>query len=157
MTPAAALALDYVPVMHVASELLGPLTVATEEVFAFPDGLYGFPDCRRFVLVQSGRDGVYWLQSVEHATLSFLLVDPFRAVPDYEVELGAADREAIAVEDPADVALLSIVTLPRTRAERPTTNLQAPLALNLRARRGRQVVFPEQEGMLRRAFDLDLL
>ena len=139
----------------VASELLGALQVAPEAVIEFAAGLLGFPECRRFALVSAGRDGLFWLQSLEHATLAFLLADPFHFVPGYAVELGDADRTELAARDAADVALLAIVTLPRTRDERPTANLQGPLALNVRDLRGRQLALGEGRWGVRWGLDLE--
>jgi len=147
-------ALAFEPSMTVHSDLLGPLTVAPEDVVRFPSGLFGFPECREFVLVPGSREGTYWLQSVEHGTLAFLLVDPFLFFDDYAVDLGAADRAELEVEEASDVMVLTIVTLPRTRREPPTTNLQGPLALNLRSRKGKQVAISERDLGLRVPVDL---
>src|SRR5690606_33387345 len=68
------------------SALLGPLAVPRDQVYRFPSGIYGFPDARTFVLLPDDAEGCFWLQSLEHADLTFLLVDPFRFVPGYVVE-----------------------------------------------------------------------
>lgn len=124
----------------VPSELLGTLQVASDAVLDFSRGLLGFPECRRFALVPAGREGLFWLQSLDYSALTFLVADPFPHVAGYDVELGAAERLELQVRDAADVALLCIVTLPRTTDELPTMNLQGPIAVNLRARVGRQMV-----------------
>ena len=133
------------PQVTVHSELLGPLTVAVDSVFTFPTGLFGFPECRTFVLVPAGREGFYWLQSGEHATLAFLLADPFHFFAGYAVELSAGDRADLRVANAAEVAILCVVTLPQTRTESPTANLQGPIALNFSARLGRQLALSESE------------
>ena len=147
MSPNAALALDpYVttptmpaPLVTIHSELLGTITVAEQAVLTFPRGLFGFPECRRFALVPAEREGLFWLQSAEYAPLAFLLLDPFPHFPDYGVELSAAERQELGAQGTADVAILCILTLPQTRSELPTANLQGPLALNLRAGLGEQI------------------
>lgn len=149
MSAAAALAYDASTRMIVASDLLGPLEVDADEVIRFPAGLFGFPDCREFVLVPAERDGLFWIQSVEHGTLAFLLADPFLHFEGYAVDLPAADRAELAVEDAADVVLLAIVTLPRSRAESPTANLQGPIAINLRHRRAKQLALADSAHGLR--------
>jgi len=159
MSPNAALALvDDPPVptaaVAVDSSLLGALTVAPESVFTFPVGMFGFPECRRFALVPAGREGLYWLQSLEHATLVFLLADPFHFFPGYAVELGSGDRAELRVADAADVAVLCVVTLPRTRDEAPTANLQGPVALNVSAQLGRQLALGAPGLDVRRALPL---
>lgn len=153
MTAATALAYAPAATMKIESDLLGTLGAAPEELIHFDDGLFGFPECRSFVLVATEREGIYWLQSVEHSTLAFLLVDPFPRFEGYAVDLGAAERRELEVEAEGDVVVLAIVTLPQSRAERPTANLQGPLALNLRARRGLQLAIAESRWGTRAAFD----
>ncbi|HEX6629868.1 MAG TPA: flagellar assembly protein FliW [Gemmatimonadaceae bacterium] len=159
MSPNAALALVEdapAPAATVAvdSSLLGALTVAPESIFTFPAGMFGFPECRRFALVPAGREGLFWLQSLEHATLIFLLADPFHFFPGYAVELGSGDRAELRVADAADVAVLCVVTLPRTRDEAPTANVQGPVALNVAAQLGRQMALGAPGLDVRRALAL---
>lgn len=140
--------------LPIQSDLLGPLDVPLRSIFTFPTGIFGFPECRRFALVATGREGMFWLQSLDHTALAFLLADPFQHVADYGVELGAGDRLDLAVRDAGDVAILCIVTLPRTRAERPTMNLQGPVALNFAACLGRQLALGDTTWGTRCPLDL---
>jgi len=146
---------ETIPSMIVESSILGPLTIAEEEILRFPSGLFGLPDSRSFVLLPAEREGLYWLQSVEHAALAFVLVDPFLAFEGYSLELSPADlAELDGADDPAGIAILAIVTLPRTRDEQPTANLQGPVALNLAARTGKQVAIQDGDFGIRCPFDL---
>lgn len=130
--------------IDVDSHVLGPLRIAPADVRSFPHGLLGFPECRRFALLAvAERPGLYWLQSVEHGGLVFLLVDPFVVVDGYLVDLSDIDRHDLAAAGPSDVMVLAIVTLPRAGGESCTANLQGPVAINLRAGIGKQLVLPE--------------
>lgn len=141
--PADSAAAASAPRLAIASDLLGRLDVAMDDLIDFPEGLFGFPDCRAFVLVPGAREGIYWLQSVEHAPLAFLLVDPFQFVSGYSVDLPPAELMRLGTVHPAEIAVLCIVTLPPRRGEHATANLQGPILLNMRLRRGHQAVFPE--------------
>jgi flagellar assembly factor FliW len=154
MNHGSALALPVDHNITVRSDLLGELQVASDEVLEFPRGLFGLPECRRFVLVHTDRPGVYWLQSLEHGTLAFLLVDPFLFFEGYVVDLGEADRAELQVSEPADAAILAITTLPRSRDEQPTANLQGPLVLNLRGGTGKQLAVENPRFGVRCPFDL---
>jgi flagellar assembly factor FliW len=142
------------PLVIVDSRLFGALTVAPEEVFHFPVGVYGFPECRSFVMLTAEREGFYWLQSVEHSALAFMLVDPFLYFEGYVVDLGATDRGDLQVTDAGDTAIFGIVTLPRSSDEPPTVNLQGPLALNMRARLGKQLALQDSDYGVRCPLDL---
>lgn len=127
----------------IPSDILGPLVVGEDAVLTFPRGVLGFPECRRFVLLASAHDGLYWLQSAEFSALTFVVADPFRFVPEYAVDLGPGLRQALEATDAADVAIFAIVTLATTPDRAPTMNLQGPLLVNTRARRAMQQVIPE--------------
>jgi flagellar assembly factor FliW len=155
MTAALAMAPATFPVMHIRSDLLGDIEASDEQLLDFPAGIFGFPECRRFVLLPGARDGTFWLQSAEHSTLAFLLLDPFVFVSGYVVDVPPGDLEELgAPAGSSDVAVLAIVTLPRERGEQPTANLQGPIALNMSARLGRQVVLPDSKWGTREAVRL---
>ena len=143
------------PQMTIASDLLGPVEVEQNELFRFPQGLFGFPDCSSFVLLGAEREGLFWLQSAEFSTLTFLLVDPFPLFPGYAVDLTDADLADLRVEAADEVSILAIVTLPGSMEEMPTANLQGPLALNMRTRTAKQIVLEEDEFGTRCAFGLE--
>ena len=132
---------DRPAVLTIDSPVLGPLTLAVDDLFAFTAGLVGMPDHRRFALVDAGRPGLSWLQSADDPSLVFVLVDPFRMRADYAVELPDADLAPLGAARPDEVLVLAIVTLGAGGAA--TANLRAPVVLNLATRRGRQVVLTD--------------
>jgi flagellar assembly factor FliW len=139
----------------VHSDLLGDFTIPSNSAIEFSAGLLGFPECRRFALVRAGTDSMYWLQSLDYATLVFLLIDPFPHFTDYAIEILPADALELGATGPSDLAMLSIVTLPSPGSgDRPTANLQGPVAINFRSRRGKQIVGADAEHGVRRPFDL---
>lgn len=151
---APALARDPHLTMHLRSDLLGDLEVAEDQLIDFPRGIFGFPECRRFALLPGSVDGTFWIQSVEHATLALFLVDPFVFVPGFVVDLPGADLSDLRATQDGDVAVLCIVTLPRSTADTPTANLQGPIALNPRARVGRQIVIADSPWGVRHPVEL---
>lgn len=140
--------------MIVQSDVLGLLTVPEEEALRFPAGLLGFPNCRSFVLLPADREGFFWLQSVEHSNLAFVLLDPFLVFDDFVVDLSPADVQELGVEESSDVMILAIVTLSPTREEPPTANLQGPLAINVRKSIARQIAVSERDYGVRCPFQL---
>lgn len=128
------------PERTIASAVLGDVVVSLDTLFQFPEGLHGFERHHEYVLVPAKREGFFWLQSAEEPGLAFLLVDPFRVKAGYEVDLGAGDARFLEIERADDTLVLTVVTLPANRQGQATTNLRGPLVLNVRNRRGRQVV-----------------
>lgn len=139
----------------VESDVLGEMTVPETRMIHFPEGLLGFPDSRDYVLVPAAHDGAYWLQSAEHASLIFFLVDPFLHYGDYEVELTAAQVDSIGAQSQSDIAILAIVTLPSSDDAPATANLQGPLAINVSDGVARQVILRDAGLGVRRPLRLE--
>ena len=106
----------------------------------------GFPDHRRFALVQLGDDGVLCsLASLDDPGLRFLVVPPAPFFPDYapEVDDDVASELGFGAAD--DVLLLVVLNAGDSLAT-TTANLAAPLLVNHATRRGGQVVL-DQPGL----------
>ena len=140
--------------LGVDSHILGNLSVAPEECFDFPEGIFGFPACKRFALLPAERPNFFWLQSVDSGTLAFLLVDPFALVDEFYVDLNEGDLAPVKAGKGSDIGVLAIVTLPRTHEDTPTANLQGLLALNFSRRLGRQVIIQNSKYGTRWPLDL---
>lgn len=135
--------------LYAASRRLDTLLVQPSSPFAFPHGLFGFPEHLSFELVPTTRDGIYWLHD---ASLTFVVVDPFHFFPGHAVDVPDDVLTAIGAESPTDVLVLAIATLGSESAA--TANLQGPLALNPRVGLARQFVVSDPAADLRASFIL---
>ncbi len=68
--------------------------------------------------------------------------------------MGTLELSRLEAKVPSDVAVLTIVTLPRTRDDIATVNLQGPIAFNLNARLAKQVAIAESDWGVQRPIDL---
>lgn len=126
-----------------------------EGTFLFPEGLLGFEDARRFVLAPAAdREGLYWLQSLDHGSLAFLLCDPFLFVDGFVVELGPRELPGDFGESRDHLAVLGIVTLPRERGTPATVNLQGPVLFDFRTGKARQVALADSSWGVSHPVDL---
>jgi flagellar assembly factor FliW len=129
---------DLGDVVHVASARFGEFDVPADRVLHFPQGLIGFPRARRFVILDHRPGSPFkWMLCVEEPDVAFAVVEPATFVPDYRPPLELAARTLGA--DPADVALFVIVTIPSDPTAM-TVNLMAPVVVDVRTRRSRQMV-----------------
>jgi flagellar assembly factor FliW len=128
----------------IESERLGAVEVDDSKVLTFTDGLLGFPDARRFALVDAGDDHgtYYWLQALDDPRLAFLAAVPWSFFPNYEPELAASDQDALGITDPSQAMVLCLLTF---SDEAVTANLLGPLIINATTRAGRQIVLGESE------------
>jgi flagellar assembly factor FliW len=140
----------------IESLILGDLEVSDDAVMHFQTPLWGFPDHHEYALLPAARTGLWWLQSVTGAGVTFLLADPFVLDAQYVVDLGETERQSLAIDEPTDALSLVMLTLPMTDAEGPTANFRAPLVFNISRRTGLQIVSREEAHELRRAVSLDV-
>lgn len=124
-------------------------------VFHFPHGILGFPSCKGFRLVPADADGFFWLHSQECESLAFLVVDPFRAIENFVVDLTDSDLHHLQTRHAPEIGVMAIVTLPRKAGEPPTANLQGILALNFGKGIGRQIIIQDSPYGIRWPLDLD--
>ncbi len=106
----------------------GTFHVAPGDVIAFPSGLPGFEQCRRFVLLSSAELSPFQcLQSVDGPAASFLVIDPRRALPDYRCTLSEVDRLRLGATDDDGLLWAAIVTV---QDDETLVNLRAPIVVN---------------------------
>lgn len=125
-----------------ASTVLGEVMVPAAALFTFPAGLVGFEAYRRFALVPTGHEAIWWLQSVDEPGLAFVAADPFLVAAGYDPDVPDAELAALGPGAREELLVLAIVTL-AAAAGGATANLRAPVVLNTGTRRARQVVLPD--------------
>lgn len=129
-----------VPMISVPSTRFGDLLVPADSVIEFPAGLIGFPRAKKYVLVEHKRP-FSWLHSAEDPNLAFVVVDGSEFGNQYNLKPPLGDRECDFKEDD-EYAILVIVTV-RPDPTMTTANLKAPLFVNIRNRKGVQVIFDD--------------
>jgi len=122
----------------------GTLKVRPEQIIEFSPGLPGFAEYTRYVLIERSQDAPFlWLQSAQRPDLAFVVVDPALFFPDYQPARRPQVLREVGAGTPEEVKILVIVTIPPGRPQDMTVNLMGPLVINLRTRRGRQVILDE--------------
>ena len=131
--------------MIVKTGRFGQLTVEDQEIITIPAGVLGFPEFKKFCLVDPGDDTlIIWLQSVENPDVAFALLEPKILKPEYTARLSAAELRELKLENVNQSAVFSILTIGEDVAQM-TANIKAPLVINLKEKIARQVVLQENE------------
>jgi flagellar assembly factor FliW len=118
----------------IESVLLGSLPIDPERTIRFLNAENWFALGQEVMLLPAMRDGLYWMQSIEDGSETFLLIDPFLVASDFLVDLPDAVVTALGVTDSADIMVLTIVSLPTAAGDSATVNLASPLILSARSR-----------------------
>jgi flagellar assembly factor FliW len=131
--------------MLINTKFLGEVEIKETEILTFKQGLPGFPDKKRFILLAIDADmPLALLQSTEEAEISFVVAFPFAFKKDYAFDLSEEDKTQLQIENETDVLAYSIITLKET-FQQSTLNLLAPIIINNRTKLGKQIVLQDGE------------
>jgi flagellar assembly factor FliW len=126
--------------MNINTKYHGEIDVKEEDVLNFEQGIPGFADEKKFVLLPlPENDWFHILQSVSTPLLGFVVTDPFLFTKEFDFELDQGSVESLGFIDAKDVKVLTILTMKETLHE-STANLQAPIVINLANHKSKQVI-----------------
>lgn len=126
--------------MDLETRHFGKIEVDEKGIVNFPEGLPGFEDAKKFILLGGGDDSPFrWLQSVDRPELAFVVVNPFSIKKDYDIDIPDNVLERLEIENTEDMQLYSIVVVPED-VSKMSMNLKAPVIINVKNKKGAQVV-----------------
>lgn len=127
--------------LKVKTTRFGEIEVKAEDLLQLPAGLIGFPELKRYVLLDHDSKGspFKWLQSLDDGAIAFVLINPLLFKPDFMVEVTETEVSELELRNEEDAVISVIVTIP-TNPQNMTANLKAPLVFNLQNRLGKQLV-----------------
>lgn len=130
--------------MKVETYLFGTVEVIPEKVINFPNGLVGFEQNKRFMLVHEAdkvQPASYTLQSLDDPTIAFQIVDPTTLGFNYELSLSDAENALLQTPAAEDIAVMQVLFKNEEDGKAGISpNLRAPLVINTRLRVGLQKV-----------------
>lgn len=126
--------------LTIQSSRFGEMAIAADSVIEFPQGLIGFPEHRRYVMFDH-KAPFAWLHSTEDKDLAFVVIDGSRFAAHFDMPAPFNNRETDLKEDD-EYAILIVVTV-RSDPKLTTANLKAPLFVNLRNRKGTQIIYDD--------------
>ncbi len=120
---------------------LGEREISSDGIIYFPHGLIGLEDKREFALLSVKNDDSPFLllQCVTDPGLGLLVADPYSFIEDYDVKIENSDKKVLKIKNIRQIAVLVTVTIPKSKPEDTTLNLQGPIVINTEARIGLQV------------------
>lgn len=124
----------------------GQVDITEDKIIYFPQGILGFFDIKRYILIDHGEDGLFkWLQAVDNPDVAFLLTDPIRFKPDYRIALAAEQSKFLKIKDATDVVIMTMVCFPKEEPPCITLNLKGPVLFNSINMVARQIVLEGDE------------
>jgi flagellar assembly factor FliW len=126
--------------MNIETKYHGTIDIKKEETLHFIHGIPGFKDEKKFVLLPlPENDWFHVLQSTKTPELGFVVTDPFLFFEDYDFKLEPSIIEQLEEPSEKNIKVLSILTV-REPLHKTTTNLQAPIVINLANNKAKQII-----------------
>ncbi len=116
----------------------GSLEVSEDEIILFPEGIPGFRDIKRYILMDYKDTPLKWLQAIDDPDVAFIVIEPFYLIPDYTFSIDESIRAFLDLKDENDLAILVII---RREGDKIIANFNGPLLFNAAKRIGVQVFF----------------
>jgi len=129
--------------MKIETKAYGPVEIEDQQLLEFPQGLLGFEDHHHFALIDAHKKPFFWLQSTEEPRIAFILIKPSIFRDDYDPGVTQEDFEDIGASGADECLVFAIVTVPE--AGPMTANLQGPLFISKKTRKGKQCISPRDE------------
>lgn len=136
--------------MKLNTKNFGELDIQEEKIITFEKGIPGFNELKKYIIINDEEESspFCWLQSVEEPQLAFVLVNPFIVYPDYNPSLPEGEIEQLGEAGPEDYSILSIVKVPE-EVEKMTANLMAPIVINLKTKKAKQIITNGDNALVR--------
>jgi len=126
--------------IKVQTTRFGDLEVPKDTLIVIPAGLIGFPANTNFVLIEY-TPPFSWLQSTQASDLAFVVVNAAEFGDEYTFDL-PFDERSLELTPADEVAIFNLVTI-RPDPSLSTVNLKAPVVVNLKNRRGKQIILDD--------------
>ncbi|MCR5556712.1 MAG: flagellar assembly protein FliW [Butyrivibrio sp.] len=133
--------------MKLATRIFGEVEIDDSKIISFPNGIIGFPDLKKFILMfdeEKGTDTIKWLQSIDEPSFAMPVMDPLIVCPDYKPEVDRTTVDIIGELSNEDLLVLVTVTVPHD-LKQMTVNLMGPFIINVKECKAVQTIVDNEE------------
>jgi len=143
--------------MKIETPVFGEIEYDESEVIIFEEGLYGLNNLKKFVFIENNDKNFHfhWLQALEDVDIVFIVTSPFLFVEGYDFEVPDSVVKKLEIDDIKDTTVFSIARIPE-EVSKTSLNLKAPLIINNKIRKGKQIIINEDFGYKHYIFDKTL-
>ena len=130
----------------VITSRFGELEIEDKRIVHFDNGIPAFEDEHEFIILPYDEDSPYYfMQSLKTPELAFLMTVPFLFFPNYTFEIDDASIEELDIKPTDKLAYYTLVTIPNYSIRYMTANLLAPIVLNTKNMRAKQIVLDKTD------------
>ena len=122
--------------------------INNNQVITFKEGIPGFEDLTKFILLEEEEGVFLYLQSIENKNIAFPILDPYLIKEDYAPNINESYFEKLGGGKTEEFTLFTIATI-KSNVGESTINLQAPLLIHTDRRIGVQAIVEDKIYMTR--------
>lgn len=135
--------------MVIQTSRFGQVKLENEDILTFPEGLLGFQDLKKFVLLDDPNDDIFaWLQSCDSPAIAFPVLEPELFAENYKINLNRTDMDVLGLQTTQRARAFCIVTIPDDPTQM-TANVKAPVVVNVENKKARQCVLQDNNLAIR--------
>ncbi|WP_252234649.1 flagellar assembly protein FliW [Clostridium sp. ZS1] len=131
--------------MIFVSKVHGNIEYEEKDKITFKKGILGFENLKEYILVDLKECQPFkLLQSLEDEDVGLIVVSPFEFLKNYETKLNTEEIKRLEIRSEEEVTLVTTVTL-NSDPKKITTNLKAPLIINISNNLGEQIILDNSD------------
>ncbi|MBS4538144.1 flagellar assembly protein FliW [Clostridium sp. D2Q-11] len=131
--------------MIINTKNFGNIEVLEESIIQFSEGIPGFQEQKRFVIIENEdeENPFQWLQAIDTPELAFVIINPFIFKKDYDFNIPESVVEKLNINSPHDIAIYTIVVVPED-IKKMTANLSGPVIINAKEKLAKQIILDDK-------------
>jgi flagellar assembly factor FliW len=134
----------------------GELEVDKKDIIEFSEGLLGFEKLTSFFIVDPGDQTlILWLQSTDDPSTALPIIEPKIFQPNFMIKLLPIELNSLNLENLQNASVYTVLTIPQNVTEM-SANLKAPIIINNKTKKARQIVLQDSKLEVRFKMYLDL-
>ena len=142
--------------MKITTSRFGELSVNSDDIINFKEGLLGFENLKQFFVVDPGdKTLILWFQSIDDGKIAFPILEPQVYLPDYRINLLPAEMASLNLQNTTDISVYTALTIPDD-VKNISANLKAPIIINNKTKAARQIVLQDSKLEIRYSIYKDL-
>ncbi len=110
-----------------------------QKTILFKKGILGFEEYKEYIVLKDNDSSLYYLQSVDDASVEFVLISPYLFAQDYAPVISEKYFQEIGGGEDIEFIMYLIVRLDPD-PDKISVNLQAPIIIHLERREGVQAI-----------------
>lgn len=118
----------------------GQVDIDPQKVITFTEGLPGLEEHKTYSVLQFEEGNpILWLQCTTAPEVCLPVIDSFLADSGYAFNIDDTDVAGLEIKSPEEIHTVSVLVIPEHIADM-TANMAAPIVINMRTNRAKQIM-----------------